>query len=95
MKLNFLIDIELFSQLDQNTINGIKVVTVISPCCCKVKNDKIIIFASALQWLMVFIPLDKESFFPNSAISLNYKWFIVLAANIHIKPLFYHQVVFF
>ncbi len=44
---------------------------------------------------MIFIPLYEQSFLSNSTISLNYKWFILLVANIHIKPLLYHEIVFF
>lgn len=44
---------------------------------------------------MVLVPLNKESLFPDSTISLNYEWFVVLVADIHIKPLLYHEIVFF
>ena len=59
------------------------------------KDDKIIIFTSALQGLMVFIPLNKQSFLSYSTVSLDYEWFIFLVANIHIKPLLNHKIVFF
>lgn len=39
MKLHFLPDIKFLSKFNKNSINGIKIVTIISTCCSKVKDS--------------------------------------------------------
>lgn len=39
MKFNFLINVQLFSQFDQNTINGVEVIAIISPSGGEVQDD--------------------------------------------------------
>jgi hypothetical protein len=95
MEFNFLIDVELFSEFDEDAVDGVEVVAVVTPGGCKVKDNEVIVLTGTLQRLMVLIPIDEQSLLADSSISLDDKWFVVLGGDVHIEPLLDHEVIFF
>lgn len=71
MKLNLLINVKLLSKFYENAVEGIEIVTIISSCCCKMKDDQVIIFLYSFQRLVVLKPFYEECFFAYTSICLN------------------------
>jgi len=94
MEFHLLVDVELFSQFDQNTINGIEVVTVVSSRCREVQDYQVVVFLYAFQRLMVLKPFYKQSLFAYPSVRLDHQWLVLLAWDVHIEPLLDHEIVF-
>jgi hypothetical protein len=85
-----LIDIKFFPKFDENAIDGIEIVTIISTCSGKVENNKIVIPACCFEGLMILIPLYKKCLLANSSVSLDNKGPIILRTGLHVEPFFNH-----
>ena len=93
MQLHLLVDIEFLPQFDENAIDGIEVIAVISSSGGEVEDDEIIVLPGSFEGLMVFIPLDEEGLLADPAVSLDDQWLVVLGAGFHVEPLLDHEVV--
>lgn len=58
MEFYFLSDVEFFSEFDEDAIDGIVVVRIVSAGGCEVENDEVIISAGLDKLLVVLKPLD-------------------------------------
>ena len=94
MQLNFLINVEFFSQFDENSVEGIKVVAVAASGCGEVQDDQIII-SVVFEGLVVVIPLGKQGLLSYSAVGLDDKRLVILSIGFKIEPFFNHEVIFF
>ena len=72
MELYFLVNIEFLSQFDQDSVNGVKVVTVVATSRSKVQNHQII-FSSTYR-LMILIPSAQKGLLADSSLSLDDQW---------------------
>lgn len=57
MELDFLINVELFSQLDENPIQCVKVIAVVASCGREMQDDEIIVSMISIERFMILIPL--------------------------------------
>ena len=95
MELNFLIDVQFLSQLDQNTIDGVEIIAIVSSCGCEVKDHKIIILLIFHERLMILVPFDQKSLFADSTIGLDDERLVVFSSGLQLEPFFNHEIVLF
>ena len=48
MELYFLVNVELFPKFDEDTVDSVKVITVVASCCSKMQDYQVIIFTCSL-----------------------------------------------
>ncbi len=78
MQLNLLPNIELLPQLDQDAVDRVVIVGVVTPCCGEVQDDQVVLASGFHELLVVLEPLDQEGLFAHPALSLDDQGFVFL-----------------
>ena len=90
----FLVNIEFFSQLNEDAIEGVEVVAVIAASGGEVEEDEVVV-SMGLEGLVVLEPLNEKSLLAHPAFGLNNKGLVVLGWDFHVEPLLDHEVILF
>jgi hypothetical protein len=94
MQFHFLIDIELLPEFDENAVDGVEVIAIVSACGCEVEDDEVIVLSVCLEGLMILVPLDQQGLLSDSSIGLDDQRLIILGICLHVEPFLDHEVVF-
>lgn len=94
MQFYLLVDVEFLSEFDEDAVDGVEIVAIVSASGGEVKDDEIIVFAISFQGLVVFVPLDQQCLLAHAPIGLDHKRLVLLCGGFHVEPLLDHEVVF-
>lgn len=94
VQFNFLIDVEFFSEFDEDAVEGVEVVAVVTASGGEVEEDEVVV-SMGLEGLVVLEPLNEKSLLAHPAFGLNNKGLVVLGWDFHVEPLLDHEVILF
>jgi hypothetical protein len=93
MEFYLLVDVEFLPEFDEDAVDGIEVVAVVSASGGEVQDYQVVVLAVSLQRLVVFVPFHEEGLLADSSIGLDYQRLVLLSGGLHVQPLLDHEVV--
>ena len=94
VQLHLLVDVQLLPQLNQDAVDGVEVVAVVTARRREVQDYQVVIPASS-QRLVVLVPLDQKGLLAHTAIGLDNQGAVLLSGEVEIEPLLDHEVILF
>jgi len=92
MQLHLLVDVQLLPQLNQNAVDRVEVVAVVTARGREVQYYQVVIPASS-QRLVVLVPLDQKGLLAHTAVGLDNQGTVLLSGQVEVEPLLDHEVI--